>query len=222
MSDTIKLRLATSEDFDQVLEVFHSAWDPTPWFTHAFPRSDPASAVQGRDTIRAILGDRNSIVLVAEETATLTDSGKPYIVGWVRWIRRLPAGTGNPHAVMKLEDYPRSGDQHFALRVRKTSAEALQRYIGPQEPCWYCSGMATRAGYQRKGIGAMMVRWGIEKADEEGWLAYVTGTNEAKSLYEKSGFVTVDSADMGYGVVLWFMRRETRSTGDKHEAVPEL
>lgn len=68
----------------------------------------------------------------------------------------------------------------------------------------------------------MMVWWGIEKVDEEGWLVYVIGMNEVKLLYEKSGFVMVDSVDMGYGVVFWFMWREIRLIGDKYEVVFEF
>jgi ribosomal protein S18 acetylase RimI-like enzyme len=50
----------------------------------------------------------------------------------------------------------------------------------------------VRREYQRRGIGNMLVQWGVRKADELGLLAYTEATPAGLRLYLRHGFVEVD------------------------------
>ncbi|KAK3628655.1 hypothetical protein LTR56_018470 [Elasticomyces elasticus] len=49
--------------------------------------------------------------------------------------------------------------------------------------------LAVLPGYQRKGIGGRLMDWGLRKADELGFDAWVEGSVPGRPLYEKHGFV---------------------------------
>jgi len=49
----------------------------------------------------------------------------------------------------------------------------------------------VRQDHQRKGVGSMLVKWGIEKADELGIECFVEATDAGRSLYLKFGFMNL-------------------------------
>ncbi|OCL06262.1 hypothetical protein AOQ84DRAFT_277811, partial [Glonium stellatum] len=52
--------------------------------------------------------------------------------------------------------------------------------------------LTTDPDYQCKGIGRMMMQWGIEQADRNELSIYLEGTPAGKHLYDKLGFETVE------------------------------
>lgn len=54
----------------------------------------------------------------------------------------------------------------------------------------------------------VLLRWGIEKADGEGWMAFGNATPETKALYEKVGFHVVKRHEFDGGLVTNHMKRE--------------
>jgi GNAT superfamily N-acetyltransferase len=57
-----------------------------------------------------------------------------------------------------------------------------------RRPHWFLELIARRAGYQGKGAGGMLIRWGTDRADEEGLESYLDATPEGKPVYERYGF----------------------------------
>ena len=55
--------------------------------------------------------------------------------------------------------------------------------------------VATDPAYQGKGAGSQMMRFGMEKADEEGVEAYLEASPDAVPLYEKFGFREASRTD---------------------------
>ena len=53
----------------------------------------------------------------------------------------------------------------------------------------------THPQHRNRGAGSLLVERGIRKADELGLEAYVEASLMGKSVYEKHGFVMMDSAD---------------------------
>ncbi|MCJ1310747.1 RNA polymerase II transcription factor B 52 kDa subunit [Agyrium rufum] len=51
----------------------------------------------------------------------------------------------------------------------------------------------THPDHRKRGAGSLLVRWGVEKADELGLDSFVEATNSCTSLYERHGFVASDS-----------------------------
>ena len=57
---------------------------------------------------------------------------------------------------------------------------------------WYLEFLATRPEEQGKGAAGMLLRWGIQKADEEGTEAYLEASPDGKPIYEHYGFEEVE------------------------------
>ncbi|KAL1622587.1 hypothetical protein SLS56_008698 [Neofusicoccum ribis] len=64
--------------------------------------------------------------------------------------------------------------------------------IGPPD----LSSLATHPDHQGKGIGAALVRWGVEQAEKDCMPAYLEATPRGAFLYKKLGFEPVDEVDM--------------------------
>jgi len=57
---------------------------------------------------------------------------------------------------------------------------------------WYLEFVATRPEEQGRGAAGMLMRWGLQKADEEGTEAYLEASPDAKPVYEHYGFREVE------------------------------
>lgn len=96
-----------------------------------------------------------------------------------------------------------------------------KREIMGIRPYAYLNILFTNPQHHRRGAGAMLVKWGVDRADELGIEAYHESSIEARKLYERFGYKAVkavefDMADYGrpeLGVdVNALMYREARKT----------
>jgi GNAT superfamily N-acetyltransferase len=49
--------------------------------------------------------------------------------------------------------------------------------------------LSTHPDHERRGAGSMLMKWGIDIADNLGMKAFVQGSRVGKQLYESHGFV---------------------------------
>lgn len=75
--------------------------------------------------------------------------------------------------------------------------------------------LATLPGYQGRGIGSAMLRWGTKKADQYQCRVYLEATGEGYPLYTKHGFKPVEEIALeralygGMGTeTFWIMIRD--------------
>jgi hypothetical protein len=52
------------------------------------------------------------------------------------------------------------------------------------------------------------MKFGVERADAEGWMSYLNSSHAGKGLYEKFGFNVVGTTEFPVLVVQYHMRRE--------------
>jgi len=52
--------------------------------------------------------------------------------------------------------------------------------------------VATRKEWQGRGAAGMLLRWGVQRADEDGVEAYLEASPEGKPVYERYGFREVE------------------------------
>lgn len=71
------------------------------------------------------------------------------------------------------------------------TAEYRKKHLG-RKPYVLLHVLATRPDQGRKGVGALSVKWGCDKADELGLPAYLEGSPKGVGLYRKWGFEVVD------------------------------
>jgi GNAT superfamily N-acetyltransferase len=50
---------------------------------------------------------------------------------------------------------------------------------------------SVRQDHQKRGVGTLMLKWGMEKADELNVECYVEATDAGRNLYQKFGFSTI-------------------------------
>ncbi|MFD4828408.1 GNAT family N-acetyltransferase [Streptomyces uncialis] len=83
----------------------------------------------------------------------------------------------------------------------------------PTEPVWFLATVAVDPGIQSKGLGAAVLRPGIEAADRAGHPAFLeTATERNVRFYERLGFrVTAETTLPDGGPRIWCMRRDPAS-----------
>ncbi|KAF1995860.1 hypothetical protein P154DRAFT_525963 [Amniculicola lignicola CBS 123094] len=74
------------------------------------------------------------------------------------------------------------------LRVAK-------RGIMDSKPYMMLNSLATHPDHERRGAGSMIVKWGVEKADELNIETYLNSSKIARPLYERHGFVLVEGVE---------------------------
>jgi ribosomal protein S18 acetylase RimI-like enzyme len=88
------------------------------------------------------------------------------------------------------------------------AVELLRAHVAPG-PHWYLAGIGVDPGAQRRGIGAALLRPGIEGAQRDGVPAVLLTNNERNlSFYERHGFrVVAEGATPEEGPHAWAMVR---------------
>ena len=86
-------------------------------------------------------------------------------------------------------------------RMHRTVASWEEKFI-PEEirrdGYNYLAILGVVPNFRRQGIAGMLLRWGCERADEEGRAIYVCSSNVgAEKLYSKHGFTIIGKEDIG-------------------------
>ena len=100
-----------------------------------------------------------------------------------------------------LEDwlFP-SGWYNFSKREEFTRSqeESLKKYLGSAiDETWYLKILCVHPVFQRKGIGAKLLDWGLKNARERGEKVYLEASEIGKGLYIKKGFKKLGEIVMG-------------------------
>jgi predicted N-acetyltransferase YhbS len=66
-----------------------------------------------------------------------------------------------------------------------------------RKDAWYLSTLAIRPELQSKGLGTMLLRHGLQRADRCGAAAWLVGLKAVEGYYERHGFVEVARANVG-------------------------
>ncbi|KAI9147811.1 Puromycin N-acetyltransferase [Paramyrothecium foliicola] len=210
MAPKLSLRSAEAADVSEMVEVLFSAFKESRFSNRCFPPSDPeCHEFYATWAIKNINDQASHMLLVVAEDEE-DRSRPPRIAGWARWVRRPapdPAAEEPPRLVFTADMYPRAGDGEFAARFFQANYDVSRRIVG-HDAQWFLSMMVVRQDFQRRGVGALLMQYGVEKADEDGWMAYVNGSAEGKGLYERFGFRTVEVSEFEDGAKTWHMKRD--------------
>ncbi|KAF6796489.1 GNAT family [Colletotrichum sojae] len=189
-SNSLRLEEVTLEDVPQLTEVWFAAftdpslrrlWPDTPgvrrWWDEA----------NRHDILRKPF---QRYVKVVDPTAP-DDRGRPRIAAFAKWDMSMPEDRGRRYPPWH-EDMPGDVCDEFMQRE-----ERERRRVMGDEKHYYLDTVATHPNYQRRGCGAMLVRWGCDLADQNGVGAYVDASKAGAPLYEKCGFVDESEPDAG-------------------------
>jgi len=82
--------------------------------------------------------------------------------------------------------------------------EKMIEYLGEKgiENMWYLKILCTSPDYQRKGIGAVLLDWGLHHARARGEMVYLEASEFGKGLYLKKGFKEIGRVVVGNGTII--------------------
>lgn len=143
----------------------------------------------------------------AAQIVNAVDDATGQVLGWACWIRNgekaEPQGP-NPPIQQKSTTQVEKSTVKESITAPKSSAQRLGGQMHGdmvrQEKLHMEGGvymvlqaLATDPNYQRRGIGAKLVQWGLNQADAEGLKCWIHASDSATScrLYEAAGFQEV-------------------------------
>ncbi|KAK0611774.1 hypothetical protein B0T14DRAFT_571638 [Immersiella caudata] len=95
-------------------------------------------------------------------------------------------------------------DTSKAMESSSVHSEAVRRNLAMQEslsptqftPCYQLTGLSVHPDHQGYGIGSLLVRWGLEKAAEEGLPVFTAGEARGVEFYERAlGFQKIKGSE---------------------------
>ncbi|OAG02717.1 acyl-CoA N-acyltransferase [Paraphaeosphaeria sporulosa] len=147
-------------------------------------------------------GDRQASLKESTERMLEWDRHDPQ----ARWLKVQDVSTGRIagaawYKIYKEDPFAHPEEEAVEWYPDDTSrdfvSQAIRQMDRPREekatrPQVFLNILFTHPGYRRKGIGAMLVQWGIDAAKELGVEFWLNATPVGKPLYEKLGFEVVE------------------------------
>ncbi|KAK3901537.1 puromycin N-acetyltransferase [Staphylotrichum tortipilum] len=208
------LRPATEADTARLGRIGRDAFRDTvslvlfpPHLACKSPTGDPdVDEVQWRDD-RSLqrMRDGNLTFVVVDAPDRGSEAGE--IVGFSQW--ELPAPPNAAPAQANQVALPGSLDQEALQHLFTALDRESHRLLGPDghSNMWYLMLLAIDPDQQRRGIGRMLAKHGIDLAAKVGKDVFLVATPEGKPLYQSLGFRQLgDSFDvLGtiYSAMLW-------------------
>lgn len=173
------LRVAIPDDRAELVEVYEAAFADSVVDRLVYPpRSTPEPGPKPCPAVDDALGDEANPIVVALHEGS--------IVGWVKWTRK-PNGV-TERRIVRPADFPPEGNQIFGAAFFQACADAPYDLFGV-EPHYHLGLLVVRPSAQRKGVGSVLIQYGLAKLDkEDGWRAFVNASEQGRPLYERFGF----------------------------------
>ncbi|POR38561.1 Uncharacterized protein TPAR_01259 [Tolypocladium paradoxum] len=193
----LRLRSAIDADMDAIAAISAAAFHPT---TDAiarrlFPPHLRPPDMQAGDAARPWRLARKTSKLHAKRTVMMVvvdDALDGTIVGFSVW--EAPVRGKEDEEEMHLPEQPCAGLDRAALaEMQSIVAGDAKRRFGQRDTkdIWHYIGVDPE--HQRRGIGKMLLDWGLEQAVKEGIDCYLVATPAGRPFYQAAGFDVVES-----------------------------
>ncbi|KAF7182945.1 hypothetical protein CNMCM7691_002689 [Aspergillus felis] len=143
----------------------------------------------------------------------IIDSADGAIVAFAVWqlpVQPSPEDSNEEHSHSGDEHhYPASSDSELCA-VFFTGMKEMKGRIMGRRPHYYLEMLGTSPAYHGRGLASRLLRWGLERADEEGLETYLSASPSGRPLYEKYGFRLVEEREVVGGYVQGYMLRARR------------
>ncbi|KND88961.1 hypothetical protein TOPH_06412 [Tolypocladium ophioglossoides CBS 100239] len=196
---TLCLRLATEADLGAIAAVSAAAFHPT---TDAiarrlFPPHLQPPDVQDGDAARPWRLTRKTSNLDAKRTVMMVvvdEALEGAIVGFSVW--EAPVRGEEDEEETNLPEKPCAALDHVALaEMRRLVVEDAKRRFGERESkdVWHLGYIGVDPQNHRRGIGKMLLDWGLKQGVNEGIDCYLVATPAGRPFYQAAGFDVVES-----------------------------
>lgn len=177
------VRTAAPEERERVLHTLTLAFASDPVFRWIFP--------QAGDYLSRYPGFADAF------SGAAIDAGTAYVTGGFEaaavWL--APGVTVDEQ---RLQHYVAENFPPAVLEDIGGVMAGMARYHPHDEPCWYLPFIGVDAWYQRRGLGALLLKTMTRHLDETATLAYLESTNPANvSLYQRHGFEVMGRIQVG-------------------------
>ncbi|PSR82534.1 acyl-CoA N-acyltransferase [Coniella lustricola] len=192
-SPALKLRRGQESDVEAMVDIFLDAFSGNTVGRTLFPRDKTSARAFWRKALSEEIHDPNAHFLVITDTATTSgmNDQETSIIAFAKWVNPLPHDA--PAMPIPSEDeWPAEGNPKLAMVFFQKLAD-MHHSIMQNRRHWYLELIATRTAYQGRGAGAMMMTWGVQRADADCVECYLDATPDGKPLYGKWGFEDVDT-----------------------------
>ncbi|KAK8122856.1 hypothetical protein PG984_011526 [Apiospora sp. TS-2023a] len=204
----LEVRPAEASDIDSIVDLLVSAPDDATLYQYPDLSDHPeALAPMQRAWVRGLLQDPNSLTRIA-----VLDSNN--VVGFSSWVRRAP-NPDDPGSLQRVKiseplilDAEENQDNIApmpSVQPDKARADAIARVrerlsrTSPIQslPRYSLQGLGVHASHQGRGIGTLLVRWGLEQAAAEGVPVSTAGEARGVRFYtsEALGFRVVKGSE---------------------------
>lgn len=168
-------------DATALTEIYFSAFSIDAISLLVFPRNNKSAWDFWHNSIIEEIADPNAHFICMFDS----DSPDQKVVSYAKWNGPdAPFGTDLPQ-------WPEGSDSkiadHFFGNLVRRHEEIMR---GRKH--WYLELVATRPEHQGQGAAGKLLRWGIERADEDVMEAYLEASPDGKPIYEHLGFKEVD------------------------------
>ena len=155
-------------------------------------------------------GEAAHVWVIVDDSLPCPDGLDGFVVAFAKWVG--PRVGGLPKEDEGGEDpCPVDGDFALAKQFFSGMHAAHVDLMGGEEH-WFLSLIGTRPEAQGQGAAGMLIRWGLEQADEAGMRCFLDATQMGKPIYERYGFKAVRHVVFAEGNVRQdCMIREPRS-----------
>ena len=75
--------------------------------------------------------------------------------------------------------------------------------------------LGTHPDYHGRGIGSKLLKWGLEKADQDNLEAYLSASPWGRPLYEKNGFKILHNDEFSSEYTQAYMLRPRMGSGER-------
>ncbi|KAM0136913.1 hypothetical protein ACHAP3_004251 [Botrytis cinerea] len=175
---TLTLRPATAVDAEALTNIYFSAFSADEISLLCFPRSSVTWTWWYNSVISEIQDPSSHFLCIYDSSSPTSE-----IVSYAKWNdTSAPVATIND-----LPEWPQGCDVDVANHFFGTLIERRREIMGERKH-WYLEIIATRPEWQSKGAAGKLMRWGLEKADEEGVETYLEASPVGKEVYEHFGF----------------------------------
>ncbi|GKT84493.1 GNAT family protein (acetyltransferase) [Colletotrichum tofieldiae] len=219
----LNLRSATPADGPALAAIYHSAFHDNPVATTCFPQSSQACREFLATSFVEEMSNPRFEWLVVTDPDFEGDPDLP--IACAKWVCPANDEEDNVESPPPIEAWPKEGNPEFANLFFGSIGRKHAEIMGGVRH-YYLELIICRREHQGKGAATPMLKWGCERADEEGMLAFLEAMPSAKPIYEKYGFQTVDclefTAPNGAGVAQFFMLREGKAAEDFKQVLAKL
>ncbi|KUJ19891.1 acyl-CoA N-acyltransferase [Mollisia scopiformis] len=174
------LRKATASDASALAQIYLSAFSVDAISLLVFPRNK-SSFDFWHDSILEELDDPHAHLLCVYDSS----SPDQKIVALAKW--------NGPDALIQtdLPEWPEGADQKIANHFFGNLFGRHETIMRGRKH-WYLELLATLPEYQGKGAAGQLLRWGIEKSDEDGTETYLEASPDGLPIYQHFGFEEED------------------------------